>query len=404
MIKKLRIKFIAVNMIIVTVMLVVIFGMIYYFTQNNLEEKSIDMMRTFLMAPVTGAQPQETEEVVRLPYFSLQVGIDGELIAVGGGYYDLTDTEFLKKLADIAFESQREYGVIEEYNLRFLKGEMPMNRGLVFADISSEKETLRNLVKTCILIGGASFLVFLGISILLSRWAVKPVEQAWKMQRQFVADASHELKTPLTVIMTNAELIETGGDQESDKRYASNISLMSNRMKGLVSQMLDLARADNMNSRLVSENVDLSESVNNAIMPFEPIFFEEGKTLEFDIDENIYVRGDREKLEQVVQIFLDNARKYSKEGGRTLVRLKRVHSMHCRLSVSDEGEAIPAGELENIFKRFYRLDKARNSGESFGLGLSMAETIVKNYGGRIWAESNGGVNTFLVEFKTITSS
>ena len=403
MIKKLRIKFIAINMVIVTVMLCVIFGMIYYFTQNNLEQKSIDMMRTLLMVPATGAQPEVREEEVRLPYFSLQVGIDGELTAVGGGFYDLTNTEFLKELADTAFASQREYGVIDEYNLRYLKSDMPPMRGLVFADISSEKETLKSLVKTCALIGAASFLVFLGISILLSRWAVKPVDQAWKMQRQFVADASHELKTPLTCIMTNAELIESGTDAADDKRYASNIVSMSNRMKGLVGQMLELARADNMNRRLVAEDVDFSKAVNDAIMPFEPVIFEEGKSLTFDIEEGISVKGEKEKLEQLVQILLDNARKYSKENGKIDLSLKKNRGSHCLLKIADEGDEIPAGELENIFKRFYRLDKARTEGESFGLGLSMAQTIAANYGGRIWAESGGGWNTFFVELKVSNS-
>ena len=400
MIKKLRLKFIVFNMVIVTIMLCIIFGMIYFFTKSNLEERSVSMMRTVSLISNTAPEPGVLEnDEVRLPYFTLQVGADGELTATGGGYYDLTDTAFLKELADMAFATQKEYGVIDEYNLRYLKSENPFNRGVIFADISSEKETLRSLTNTCFLIGGISFIVFLIISILLSRWAVKPVDQAWKLQRQFVADASHELRTPLTVIVTNAEMLEKEpGRSKQDEDCISNIVTMSGRMKTLIGQMLELARADNMNSKLVTEKIDLSKVLDEEVMLFEPVFFESEKRLEANIEENIFINAEKEKMNQVAEILLDNANKYSPKGALTEVKLMRNRTGHCLLSVANEGEEIPKEELENIFRRFYRLDKARSASDSSGLGLSMAEVITKTYGGKIWAESKEGKNIFKIEF------
>ena len=121
----------------------------------------------------------------------------------------------------------------------------PFGQRVVFADITSEQSTLNNLVKNCILIGVLCFFAFLGISIRLAAWTVKPVERAWQKQRQFVSDASHELKTPLTVIMTNAELLQgREDDRESQVQFSSNILTMSRQMRALVEQMLELARAD----------------------------------------------------------------------------------------------------------------------------------------------------------------
>ena len=144
-----------------------------------------------------------------------------------------------------ARSSHQKVGVIKEYGFRYYKTNTPYRCSLVFADISSETAALKGLVRTCALIAGLSFILFLAISIWLSGWAVRPVEKAWKQQRQFVADASHELKTPLTVIMTNAELLQSSGcGEEKQRRFSEAILAMSRQMRGLIEQMLDLARAD----------------------------------------------------------------------------------------------------------------------------------------------------------------
>jgi len=399
LIRKLRLKFILINMSIVTIMLCVIFGLVMHFTQANLEQESINMMKSLVTRPFQLGMPNELGENVRLPYFIIQLGHHGELVATGGGYYDLSDREFLDDLIRITFSSPRAFAVIEEYNLRYYRFDTPVNHYVVYSDISSERATLNNMRRSCFIIGGISFFMFLGISVMLSRWAVKPVDVAWKQQRQFVADASHELKTPLTVIMTNAELAQSPEfDEVSRQKFIGSILTMARQMRRLIEQMLELARTDNSDAKMVCETVDFSKLVSDALLPFEPVFFEKGLSLNARIDSNIKVAGDEGQLCQVMDVLLDNAQKYSREGGATWVSLKKHRKGRCLLTVANEGESIPPEDIRNIFKRFYRVDKARSrAAGSFGLGLSIAEGIVARHRGKIWVESADGVNTFYVE-------
>lgn len=398
MIKKLRLKFIAINMSIVTIMLCVILGLVFYFTKASLESESIAMMQNIARRPLQLGIPYELGEDVRLPYFTVQIGMHGEVLATSGGYYDLSDEEFLYDLIRLTIGSPKKFAVIEKYNLRYYRVDTPFNYLFVFADISSERATLNSMMRTCFLIGGLSFFIFLGISILLSKWAVKPVDVAWKQQRQFIADASHELKTPLTVIMTNAELMQNPKYAEEDKhKFLSSILTMSMQMKGLIEQMLELARADSSDSKETLDIVDLSKLVSKLLLPFEPIFFEKGLSLTIQIEENIKIEGEEAQLCQLLDVLLDNAQKYSKEDGFTWVTLKKQGKGHCLLVVANEGETITDEEAQNIFKRFYRIDKARSRTGSFGLGLSIAKSIVTRHHGKIWAQGKGGINYFYVE-------
>ena len=398
MIRKLQLKFVIINMAMITAMLCVIFGLVYHFTRSDLESESIRMMQEIAADPFRLGRPDESSEDLRLPYFTLQLGMRGELIATGGGYYDLSDQDFLMDLIEVSLGSAGETGTVEEHGLRFCRVTTPRGTVLVFADMSSENSTLSSLVRTLALIGAFSFLIFLGISIFLSRWAVRPVAEAWLKQKQFVADASHELKTPLTVIMTNAELLQ--GEEYDDaqrRQFSRGILLMSQQMRLLVERMLSLAKSDAEQPDRQMGPVELSRLVLDSAISFEGVFVEHGLTLESDIAPDITVQGNDQGLEQVVDILLDNARKYSSPGGQTLVRLQGIGGGRCRLTVSNPGPEIPAEELKRIFRRFYRLDEARSRNGSFGLGLSIAESIVKQHKGKIWAESKDGVNTFFVE-------
>ena len=398
MIKKLRFKFVVINMTIVTLMLAVILGLVFYFTRADLESESIHMLQSIAAQPFHLGVPSERGEDVRLPFFTIQLGPFGELAATGGGYYDLSDEAFLQDLVEEAFSSPRRLGVISAYNLRYYRADTPVNQCLVFADTSSESATLDNLVRTCIVIFCLSFFLFLGISILLSKWAVRPVERAWQQQRQFVADASHELKTPLTVILTSAELARSPDYLPDDRdRFLASIQTMSQQMRSLIEQLLQLARADQAETKAAFAPVDLSRLVSNVLLPFEPIFFEAGLPLTADLVDGIQVTGDAAQLRQVLEILLDNARKYARAGGTTWVTLERKSKSRCILAVADQGEAIPPQALAHIFERFYRADPARSRTGSFGLGLSIAEAIVKRHRGRISAESREGINTFRVE-------
>lgn len=404
MIRKLRLKFVLFTMTIVTLLLVVIFGLVFYFTRANLEQKSIDMMESIATHPFQLGIPSELGEEVRLPYFTLQVGPAGELIATGGGYYDLSDLEFLHTLIDAVFESPRPLGVIEAYHLRYYRLETPYRQCLVFVDISSELATLQNLVRTCVILGLVSFLAFLWVSILLSKWAVGPVERAMQQQREFVAAASHELKTPLAVITTSAELLQTPGFSQNDKAgFLENVLAMSRQMRALVEQLLELARAEQGLDAKTFTPVDLSRLVERGTLPFEALFFERGLRLETAIAPGLRVRGQADRLGAVLEVLLDNARKYASPGGAVWVRLQPQGWGRCRLSVANEGQPLSPEALAAVFKRFYRADPARSRDGSYGLGLSIAQAIVQAHGGKIWAESSDGVNRFLVELPLLTA-
>lgn len=397
MLRKLRIKFVVVIMVIVTVMLSLILGMIYYFTKANLENESITMMQAIAADPFQAGRPDSRSNEVRLPYFMLQIGTRGDILTTGG-YYDLSDQDFLKALIDISFESRAQTGIIEEYNLRFCRVVTPMGQRLVFSDITSERSTLRNLAQNCIIIGVLCFVAFLGISLLLAGWAVKPVEQAWIQQRQFVADASHELKTPLTVIMTNAELLQNPEYDEAERaQFSGSLLTMSKQMRSLVERLLELTRADNGQNKTVFSEFDYSSLAENTLLSFEAVFFEKGLSLSSRIQSGISLSGSEEQLRQVLEVLLDNAQKYANAGGSVEVRLQRAGKRRCLLSVSDPGDPLSKAELKDIFKRFYRADAARSRDGGFGLGLSIAERIVNDHHGRIWAESQNGINTFFVE-------
>lgn len=398
MTKKLRYKFIVIIMSIVTIMLCITMSLIYFFTKMNLEHNSIHMMQNIAASPFLLRFPNELRDDMRLPYFTVQLDTQGNLIATGGGYYDLSDEDFLKDLIHATFSVDGQTGVIEEYNLRFFRMATDVNQVLVYTDISSELKTLANLLRNCIKIGIVCFLAFLLISFLLAGWVAQPIDRAWIQQRQFIADASHELKTPLTVIMTNAELLQNPEyDEESRAVFSSSILVMSKQMRNLVEQMLELARADTIQPDIVFSSVDFSRLVLDATLPFEPVFFEKGLTLRTELAEDIHINGNPAGLRQVLDILLDNAQKYSCEAGTTQVTLKNAGKGHCLLSVSNEGAPIAPNDLKHLFKRFYRADSARTRTGSFGLGLSIAETIVKQHKGKIWAESINGINTFYVE-------
>ena len=399
MIRKLQIKFIMINMVMITAMLCVIFGLVYNFTRHNLERESISMMRSIATVPFRPTPPDRDSNDFKLPFFSIMINQKGELVSTHGGYYDLSDQALLQDLIAATTQESKDTGILPEYTLRFYRANTPRGTAIVFSDMSSETTTLNNLIRSSVLIGLFSFLVFLCISIFLSRWAVRPMSEAWTQQKQFVADASHELKTPLTVIMTNAELLQSDTYTQAEREgFSKGILLMSHQMRQLVENMLELARTDANQNKLHMQPVDLSRLILDTSISFEGVFVEKGLAVESDVEPGITVQGDEQALQQVVDILLDNAQKYSDPGGTTYVQL-RSNQGKCQIKVSNPGPELSPEERKKIFRRFYRMDKARSRSGSFGLGLSIAESIVSQHRGKIWAESKDGINTFIVELR-----
>lgn len=397
MLKKLRIRFVCVLMSIVLVVLCLMFGFLYRATQTRLESESISMMQELAKDPLQLIRPSSRGEVVRLPYILIRLNEHGEMLTVSSVYFDISDRELLQELIAGALGAGGSTGVLQDYHLRYYNQPGYSVHTLVFADMTSERATLIGLARTCMFIGVLCLGIFFAIAMLLAKWMVRPVEQAWKQQKQFVSDASHELKTPLTVILTNAELLQMPETEaQTQCKCAESILAMSHQMRLLVEQLLELARSDNGTTRLTLEEINLSQLVEDSCLPFEAAFYEAGLTLATTVTPDICLTGSRQHLGQLVDILLDNARKYA-TGSEVTLTLLPWGRHHCRLAVSNPCQELSQEALKDIFKRFYRLDAARSRDGSFGLGLSIAESIVTTHRGKIWAEWKSGIITFTAE-------
>ena len=378
MIRSLRRKFIAMTMAVFTALLCVIFGLVIHFTGQNLQAESVRFLRS---AAADSLQPGPPGQV-RQPCFIIRATPWGQSIQSTGGF-DLSDEQMLSDIVALAASAPEPLGVLDQYDLRYFRSQSPAELTLVFMDISAERAALRNLRLTCLGIGLLALGLFWAVSFLLARWAVRPVERAWEEQRQFVSDASHELKTPLTVILTSAELMQT----DPDPQHIRSILAMSRRMRELVESLLELARVDNGAVRAAFGELDLSALVADELLPFEPLFFEGGLTLESQLEEGLRISGSDRHLRQVLTILLDNALRYSPENATVRVALTRQGSS-ALLTVTNPG-FLTKEQCRSIFRRFYRADPARTAGGS-GLGLAIAQGIVADHGGRIWADSREG--------------
>ena len=247
-----------------------------------------------------------------------------------------------------------------------------------------------------------SFLIFLifevfsfFISTIISKWIIEPVEVSFRKQKQFIADASHELKTPLSVIMASADALENDGNQ----KWLANIQSEANRMSHLIKSLLDLAKLENEDISVSFENQNLSKVIELAILPFESLAFEKNVILNYDLGEDISFSCQVDEIKQLVAILMDNAVKHSRENGTISVFLKQKKD-NILFQVINMGDEIPKGEEEKIFERFYRIDKARNRNENrYGLGLAIAKSIVLRHHGEIRAYSHDEITTFEVLFK-----
>lgn len=403
-IRKLRLKFVAVCMAMVTAVLAVVCFSIFAALGDNVEDLSRQVLHRVIQeeAPPGGRKPEIGVEIggnkLLLPYFTVSVwpGGGGAYTAyvTGGTYSGLEDTEELAAILEDCLNQGPPEGVIQGYGLRYLRQDNGLYRKLAFVDMSMESRLLRKMMGSYLRIALAAFLLLLGVSVILARWATRPVERAWSQQRQFLSDASHELKTPLTVILSNAELLSALPLEDRPARWTDNILSESRLMKGLVEEMLTLARADNMVQTAVLTETSLSDLAEDCALAFEPVAFEAGKPLEYQVAEDIPVLGDGDKLRRLISILLDNAVKYGAEGGTITLTLEKA-DRQARLTVSNPGEPIPPEQLRRLFERFYRADASRGEKSGFGLGLSIASLIAQEHKGTLRAESAGERTRFV---------
>ena len=384
MIRRLRWKITGVTLLVSALVLTAVFACVYLFSRNNIAQSYEYQLR---QAVVSG-----TSEA-RVPCFVAEVLPSGTVRVSGSNYYDLQDEDTLLPLVTAALSADADSGVLPVQHMRYFRLEGALTVRIAFMDSTFEQATLRSLVRVCLLIGAAALLVLFGLSWLLSGFVTRPVARTWQNQQQFLSDASHELKTPLTVILSSADLLKTSAQPEQ-RQYVDNISVESRRMKALVEDMLTLSRTESGRAAPFAP-LDLSDLVTDAALRFEPVAFEAGHPLQYDIQNGASLSGDRQQLDQLLDILLDNAVKYAAKGAPIRLTLD-ISGKNAVLAVENPGDPIPPDKLPHIFDRFYRVDDARTGAGGFGLGLAIAQQIVRRHKGTITAASDARATRFTV--------
>ena len=391
MIRKLRLKIVGISVVTVAVVLVSALVILALSTRSQMAQSSEARLYEALEGKL---DKSELPGSSGLPCFVAEVYSGGTIRLSGSSYYNLQDEEMVLHIVQAALEREDDSGVLGDYSLRYLRRIGVVSVRIAFTDCTMEQATMRSLLLRSGLVALAALAVLAGLSYCLAGLVVGPVKRAWQEQKQFVSDASHELKTPLTVILSSSELAAEEQDVQRTKQYVEGIHAESLRMKALVEDMLTLARTES-GTRPETEAVDLSDTVLESVLAFEPVAFESGRELVYDIQPELTVMGSGVQLRRLTDILLDNAVKYAAEG--TPIRLLLRQEGRCAaLRVENRGETIPAEKLRHIFDRFYRADESRSGGEGFGLGLAIAQSIAQSHGGSIGCASEEGVTRFIV--------
>lgn len=413
MIRSLRRKFIATNMLLVSLVLAAVFAVQVFSAYRRAEGQvfrsqvqTLDWMahaseRTFHFRfdglPAEDRPPMEDREgrqpfrdFPSAPTFAVELDGAGQVTDLMTGPGSEVTEETAQQLADQALSRGTDQGSLPGQDLSYLFREENAKRYLVFADNSIVASSVWSQAGTSSLICAAALLLFFLISLLLARLALRPVEAAWTSQRQFVADASHELKTPITVILANTDMVlsHPGDTVEGQSKWLGYIREEAVGMKKLVEDLLFLAKGDAQRTSHATAPVSLSKVVVEALLSFEPVAFEGGVTLRQQVEPELWVPGDEGQLKRLAVILLDNAVKYAGEAGEVDVRLAQAGE-RVALSIHNTGQAIPPEHLEHIFERFYRADAARDRDRGgYGLGLSIAKAIADAHGGKLTAASS----------------
>lgn len=302
-----------------------------------------------------------------------------------------TDKDILSMTQELQ-KSEKRFGSIDDY-IYVVRTLRSGNTVYIFVDNKEALQNSKQFFIVSIFIFLLSVIVFTIISYYLSRWMIKPSEKAIKNQKIFVANISHDLKTPITIIRANADLIE---NEVKNKKSIKYIKQETEKLNHLVNEMLTLTRIDNTISKENFKSFNFGDSLFDVVLPFESIAYEKGIRFNINIDEVTDYFGDESNIQKLAEILIDNAMSYTAKGGIVDVDAYE-NSKAVILSVTNTGEPISDEKKVEIFDRFYRASKSREStGNHYGLGLSIANTIVKKHNGKISIESKNGKNTFTV--------
>lgn len=386
-------------MLFVFFILATVFTIISVFMSSRLESSSISTLRHLLENPAQGIWFQMGEsmdmDISMSPMFAVRI-IDGNRVQIMSSNGIEVSGEQALQVAQEALSSDQETGILEGYNLRYLVG----NDGstVAFMDMTYENNTRGTTNTITFAVCGLGFIAFFVLSFFLSRWMLRPVSETWEQQSQFLSDASHELKTPLTVILANAKILKKSPEKrvEEQMEWVDNTLAEAGRMKGLVDSLLYLSRMENA-AKPDMANVDLSRLVYGSALSLESLAFEKNITFDIEVEESTFVYGDSTQLEQLAGILLDNAVKYAYPESEVGISLTQRYG-NALLTVQNQGPVIQPENLSRLFDRFYREDKSRSS-QGHGLGLAIAKRIVDEHKGKISVTSSKAAGTaFTINF------
>ncbi len=408
MLKKLKKKFILINMLFVSIILLVVFlaiGIFSYRTElmsiyNGLDKASNHL---FGASPEMQNIPSPDGGFFRdqmPPFDTITVFLDnnGDIVKTYTGTEQSAPTEIMYEVLE-SIDSEQKQGILHKYSLVYSLSHMPKNTVISFASF----ETAIANVQSIATIFGIAFicclLLFFGLSYLMASIAIKPAERAWEGQKQFIADASHDLKTPLTVILANGEIVLSHKDSmvTDMEKWMLSTRDEAERMRRLTDSLLELAKTDDMNEPPELSVTNISEICESTVLQMEPVAFEKNVTIESNIEPNINAKSNSDILTRLLHILIDNGIKYSSQGAAVRVNLSQ-DKRGISISVTNSGSLIQKEDIPHIFERFYRTDKARVNG-GFGLGLAIAKNLCASLGAQISAESNEQIGTrFTVRF------
>jgi len=403
MILKLKRKFILINMVLVLVVLLIVFSVLCLSTYrqqlqsanlalNQLLLRSDEPVSKFEISKPTSRNDQPQRSDTLIAGFVAVIDESGDLSVSISDSVSVSD-DIAQSVTETALDSSGDSGLIRAYSLRYLRVTEDGETRIAFVDVSDDLSAMTELILTSLLVGGLGIAAFFFISLFLANWALRPVAKAWSQQKQFVADASHELKTPLTVILANQKILLAHPERTIGKesQWIENTQSEGNRMKSLIEDLLFLAKSDSDHAKQTLSAVNFSDLVQGALLSFASVAFEADVQMEDEIQPDVTLLGGESQLRRLCAILVDNAVKYAGRGG-TVHTVLHSDGTNCRLSVQNTGTPISEEDLPHLFERFYRADRARSAG-GFGLGLSIAESIVHSLGGRIRAESNAADGT-----------
>lgn len=397
--KKLKNKIFLVLFSMLTIfvlMILIIYNVILYINEFNGLKESVDTIESITSRPFYQTDFYDKELMfMDLDVYVIRFDSDMNITSV----YNYSDGDLTSDdIVNITKQYNKSYSRLEQINLFSAKYVLLMNprNELIIINIEDINAKLILSAQVSILIFVLIELLTVYIVKMLTNWLIRPVEEAFLKQKQFIFDASHELKTPLSVIMTSAECLSKN---PKETKWLDNIQSETERMNKLVLDLLNLAKYDNSYENRVLSVIDLSKLVEKSVLTFESLIYDKGLNLKYHIDQDVNFKCVDSEMKQLVEILVDNAIKHAYDKSTITVDLIKKKD-EISLVVKNRGDKIPKEEQSKIFERFYRSDNSRNRNENrFGLGLAIAKNIVLSHNGKIYVECKNGYTSFISTFK-----